>query len=96
MEKPFLLYTDASGIGPGTVLSQQDGKEEYVVAYTSRTLSPAEKNYGITEKECLAIIWAVKYFRPYLCGAQFTIITDHSALKWLLNSMSETANRRLE
>ena len=62
----------------------------------SALLSPAERNYGITELECLAIIWAVKYFRHYLCETKFTIITDHSALKWLLNSSSETANRRLE
>jgi len=92
MNEPFSLYTDTSDTGLGAVLSQQDGKEEYVIAYTSRTLSPAEKNYGITEKECLAIIWAVKYFQHYLCGSKFTIITDHSALKWLLNSSSETAN----
>ncbi|GBC01374.1 hypothetical protein RclHR1_41680001 [Rhizophagus clarus] len=95
-EKPFLLYTDASLIGIGVVLAQKDSKDEYVVAYASRILAPAEKNYVITELECLAIIWAVKYFRHYLFGIHFTIITDHSALKWLLNSLSETANRQLE
>ncbi|GES88280.1 enzymatic polyprotein, putative [Rhizophagus clarus] len=95
-EKPFLLYTDASLIGIGAVLAQKDSKDEYVVAYASRTLAPAEKNYAITELEYLAIIWAVKYFRHYLFRIHFTIITDHSALKWLLNSSSETANRRLE
>ena len=77
--KPFFLYTDASIIGVGAVLAQKEEKREHVIAYVSRTLNPAEKNYGITELECLAIIWAVKYFRHYLCGSKFTIITDHVA-----------------
>ncbi|GES89100.1 putative integrase core domain protein [Rhizophagus clarus] len=87
---------DASLIGIGAVLAQKDGKDEYVIAYASRTLAPAEKNYAITELEYLAIIWTVKYFRHYLFGIHFTIITDHSVLKWLLNSSSETANRQLK
>ena len=62
MKKPFLFYTDTLRTGLGAVLSQQNRKEEYVVIYANRTLSLAEKNYGITEKKYLAIIWAVKYF----------------------------------
>ena len=83
-EKPFVLYTDASGTGLGAVLSQKDDEnKERVIAYASRSLNKAERNYGITDQECLAIVWAVKHFEQYLGLLPFQIVTDHSALKYL-------------
>ena len=81
-ERSFILYTDASRTGLGAVLSQigPDGKE-HVISYASRSLKPAETRYPITDQECLAIDWAVKYYRHYLELKPFTIVTDHSALK---------------
>jgi hypothetical protein len=90
-KRPFLLYTDASGYAIGAILSQcDDENKEYVCAYASRILKNAEIHYGITEKECLAVVYAVKYFRVYLYGAKFTIITDHSALSWLMSITDPT------
>jgi ribonuclease HI len=84
--KPVIVHTDASTTGLGVVLSQKDnGQKEYPIVYLSRTLSPAEKNYSSTEMECLAIIWALKKLHPYLDGSTCEIITDHSALQWILN-----------
>lgn len=78
-DKKFTLTTDASNLAIGAVLSQE-GKP---VCYASRTLNGHEKNYSTLEKELLAIVWAVKYFRPYLFGRKFLVQTDHQPLKWL-------------
>ena len=83
---PYTLDTDASEYQLGCCLlqAQPDGAL-HPIGYWSRSLTPAEKNYSSTEKECLALVWAVQYLRPYLEGQRFTIRTDHDALKWLMN-----------
>ncbi len=83
--KPFLLYTDASRIGIAAVLSQkEDDNKVHPMHYASKKLIPAEANYPITDLEGLVVVWAVKKFRSYLRLKLFTIITDHSALKYIL------------
>jgi len=62
-EKPFILYTDTFREGIGAVLHQKDDQgKERIIAYVSRALNQHEKNYPITEKECLAIVWSIEKF----------------------------------
>lgn len=91
--KDFKLNTDASNNAIGSVLLQDNNP----IAYASRTLNSHEKNYSTTEKELLAVIWAIKYFRPYLYGKQFELRTDHQAIKWLHTKyLGKDLNPRLQ
>ena len=76
----FVLTTNASDVGLRAILSTLRG---IVVEYASRSLNSTERKYSTTEKECLAIVWAVHKFRYFLLGAPFTLETDHKPLEWL-------------
>ncbi|XP_053597345.1 uncharacterized protein LOC128668424 [Microplitis demolitor] len=82
---PYYLYTDACDTGIGAFLVQRDFEtgKEYLIICLSRQLRGAETRYTTTEKECLAVVWAVRKLRCYLEGAPFTVVTDHASLKWL-------------
>ena len=68
----------------GAVLSQGEIGKDLPIAYASRTLNGAEINYTTTEKELLAIVFAIEHFRPYLYGYRFILVTDHRPLLWFL------------
>ena len=81
---PFLLDTDTSNDAIGAVLSQLDEQgNERVLAYASRLLSKAERNYCVTRKELLSVVSFTAHFQPYLLGHCFTLRTDHAQLTWL-------------
>ena len=84
----FVLETDASIQGLGAVLSQkQSDGLLHPVAYASCSLSP-ECNYGISELEILAVVWGIQHFHAYVYGHHVTVVTDHTAVKAILQSPS--------
>lgn len=87
---PFVLHTDASNKGLGAVLYQHQNNKLRVIAYGSRTLTPAERNYHLHsgKLEFLALKWAVcDKFRDYLYYApSFTVYTDNNPLTYILTT----------
>jgi RNase H-like domain found in reverse transcriptase/Reverse transcriptase (RNA-dependent DNA polymerase)/Integrase zinc binding domain/Integrase core domain len=92
-EKEFTLFTDASDIGVGAMLAQGEGLDQKTIAYFSQKLDPCQSRYSATERECLAVLLAIEKFRHYLLGYHFTVVTDHSALQWLLALKTPVSNR---
>ena len=81
--REYMLDTDASDYAIGAVLSQRQESVERVIAYASRSLDRRERNYCVTRKELLAVVYFLKYFKQYLLGRRFKVRTDHAALTWL-------------
>ena len=81
--KPFILRTDASNCGLGAALMHEHDEKYYPVTYGSKKLTSAQRRYSTLEKECLAIVWGVSKFRPYLAGKPFILQTDHQPLTFL-------------
>ncbi|CAI7837087.1 unnamed protein product, partial [Closterium sp. NIES-54] len=85
-DQPFTLYTDWRSQGMGGILCQEVEGEEKVVAYASRSCNLAEAQYSSYIGEGLAAAWAVGHFRVYLQGREFTLVTDHQPLTWLMTT----------
>ncbi|MBS1650721.1 MAG: DDE-type integrase/transposase/recombinase, partial [Bacteroidetes bacterium] len=93
--KNYILQTDASNLALGAVLLQKDDNNEiHPIAYASKTLNAAQQNYSASEKECLALIWALEHFNTYCEGHEYTCLTDHRALTYLISN-KESNNQRI-
>ena len=92
--RDFIIDTDASGFGVGSVLGQvqivQGEEKEVVIAYASKHLSKSQVNWSTEEKECFAILHATKVFYPYLYGRRFQVRSDNRALQWLKTRKNPT------
>ena len=77
---PFEIMCDASDYAIGAVLGQRDNKVPYAVYYASKTLHDAQLNYTTTEKELLAVVYALDKFRSYLLGSKVVVYINHVAL----------------
>ena len=92
--KPLVLTTDASGFAVGAIFSQGKIGQDKPIAFVSRTLNQAEQNYSSIEKKLSVIVWACRYFGPYLLGRNFTIFIYHKPLTWMF-SVKDPSSRLL-
>ena len=85
--KEFKLMCDASDYAIGAVLGQQRDKIFHAIYYASKVLNDEQLNYVTTEKEMMAIVYALKKFRSYLVGSKVVIFTNYAAIKYLLTKV---------
>ena len=91
--KGYVLKSDASNVGLGSILSQMgDDGFLHPCGYASRALLKRETRYTTTEREFLGILFGLKYFEYYILNAPVKVITDHSALAWI-NKMANENHR---
>ena len=83
--KEFIIYSDGSKVAIGGVLCQLINGIEHIIEYASRMLKGSELNYGISDIECLAVVFLVRKWHHYLYGVHFIVYTDHKALLNLMN-----------
>jgi len=89
--KDYLLHTDASKFAIGAILQQQDKDNNYrPVAYYSRTLNPAQRNYSPTDREALALVESCEHFKQLLQGHKYVACTDHNALTYIYKNQDTT------
>ncbi|CAK1595187.1 unnamed protein product [Parnassius mnemosyne] len=87
------VIADASPVGLGAVLVQIDERGPRIIGYGNRTLTDCERKYSQTEKEALALVWAVEHFNTFLFGKEFDLITDHKPLEFLFSPKSKPCAR---
>ncbi|KAL6324780.1 hypothetical protein AAG906_018307 [Vitis piasezkii] len=88
---PFKVMCNVSDFAIGVVLEQREYEKPYVIYYASKTLNEAQRNYTTTEKELLAVVFALDKFCAYLVGSFIVVFTDHSTLKYLLTKQDAKA-----
>ena len=98
IHKETFVVVDASPVGVSAILSQKSPNvaNSKVIAYASRALSPVETRYSQTEREALAIVWAVEHFHMFLFGHHFTLVTDHKPLEVIYGTTRSKPSARIE
>ena len=85
-EKEFHVHVDASSIALGALLAQEgEGYIDHAITFSSQKLSTTKRNYTTTEREGLAMVYALQKYRHYLLGEHFKMYIDHSSLNYLVN-----------
>ena len=96
-ERPVKIIVDASPVGLGAILVQEQPDKSYrPISYARRTLSQPERNYSQTEREALGVFWGIERFKMYLQGGEFIVITDHKPLEVIYNSKTHNPPPRIQ